>query len=188
MNTKKGHSHFFAPWSYLVCFKNYKSRANWYRTAPELAIELHRRLYGTKSGKPILRYGDASTLTGYQLPSKAQETIFCRREEKADECTLSNRKYSSAPSSFVQVRKSALNDYAGRGLIAAQNIPANTHLFTRENVNSFNVLPLTWYIITSMRELADAHRLHFVNMQLSSVETFTSGMSSICSLIWFALC
>ena len=142
---------------------------------------MRRRLYGTKSGKPILRYGDASTLIDYQLPSKAQETIFCRREDKADECAVSKRKYNSATSSFVQVRKSLLGDYAGRGLFAARDIPANTHLFTRENVNSFYVLPSTWYIITSMRELADAHRLHFVDEQLSSVETFTSGMS--CSLI-----
>ena len=78
----------------------------------------------------------------------------------------------------MKVRKSTIGDYAGRGLFAARDIPANTHFFTRENVNSFYVLPLTWYIITSMRELADAHRLHFVDMQLSTVEVFISGRSS----------
>lgn len=170
---KQGRSYFFSPWSYLVCFKDYESRADWYRTGPELAVELRRRLYGTKSGKPTLQYVDASTLIGYQLPSKAQETNFCRREDKAAECAVYYRRYNST--SDVEVQKSTLGDFAGRGLIAVRDIPANSSLFKHENMKSFFVLPLTWYIITSMQEKAAAYHIHFIDMQLSSIETFISG-------------
>jgi hypothetical protein len=82
----EGHSHFAAPWTYLVCFKDYETRSSWYKTAPELEIEMHERLYRTKSGRPTLLYFDAPAMMGYQLPSRAHETSNCRREDKPKEC------------------------------------------------------------------------------------------------------
>jgi hypothetical protein len=181
--SKKGHSYFFAPWSYLVCFKNYESRANWYRSAPELAVELHERLYGTKSGQPTLRYVDESTLIDYQLPSKAQETTYCRGEDKAKECDRVSRKYDFVPSSDLQVRKSPIGDYAGRGLFAAKDIPAHSYLFVQESVHCFYFLPLTWSIMTSMQMWAHAHQLHFVESKLSSVLVFTGGYGFIATML-----
>ena len=74
----EGHSLFDAPWSYLVCFKNIISRARWYKTPAEIDIELHRRLYPTKSGKPPLLFADAAMIRSYQVPSKADENVECR--------------------------------------------------------------------------------------------------------------
>ena len=78
----EGHSHFLAPWTYLVCFKNYESRARWYKTAPKLEIEMHERLHRKKSGRSTLLFFDAPAMMGYQLPSRAHETVHCRREDK----------------------------------------------------------------------------------------------------------
>lgn len=76
----QGHSHFFAPWSYLVCFKSSKSKLRWYRTAAEIEVELHNRILKTKSGEPSLKYFDGASMQEYQLPSKANEMTFCRTE------------------------------------------------------------------------------------------------------------
>ena len=83
---KQGHSHFYAPWSYLVCFKSTKTRENWYRTSARIEIELHRRLHGTKSGEPALLYFDAPTMIGYQVPPRYNEATHCRKEVVPWEC------------------------------------------------------------------------------------------------------
>ena len=88
---KKAHSHFYAPWDYLVCFKDGKLRQRWYKTAAELETVLHERLHRTKSGKPILLYFDAPTMVSYQTPSKASETIECRKENAPPECQYEYR-------------------------------------------------------------------------------------------------
>ena len=82
----EGHSHFSAPWAYLVNFKDAKAKERWYRTAAEIDIELHTRMKRTKSGKPPLRFFDAATMMSYQVPSKAQEATYCRKEAKPSEC------------------------------------------------------------------------------------------------------
>merc|ERR1719203_2743792 len=114
----EGHNHFYMPWSYLVAFKDYQSRAEWHRTAPELQIALQQRLHKTKSGAPVLRYFDAATMLQYQLPSKAQETTFCRKEEHPPECD----EYVGVPSKsvhlpakeYLKVGKSSVGENAGR--------------------------------------------------------------------------
>ena len=83
---KKAHSHFYAPWDYLVCFKDSKLRQRWYKTAAEFEIELHERFHRTKSGKPTLLSFDAPTMVSYQVPSKACETVECRKENAPPEC------------------------------------------------------------------------------------------------------
>ena len=82
----QGHSHFYAPWDYLICFKNSKSRTSWYRTSAELEIELHQRLHGTKSESPPLLFFDAPTMISYQVPHKTNEVIYCRKESIPSEC------------------------------------------------------------------------------------------------------
>ncbi|KAL3809853.1 hypothetical protein ACHAXA_009268 [Cyclostephanos tholiformis] len=79
-------SGFYAPWSYIVCFKDSKSRASWYETSAGIDIKLQQRLHKTKSGKLSLLYFDASTMLGYQLPAKVDETVYCRKVVKPWEC------------------------------------------------------------------------------------------------------
>ena len=82
----QGHSGYYAPWSYLVCFKDSTLRASWYKSAAWIDIKLHQRLHKTKSGKPSLLYFDASTMLGYQLPPKVDETVYCRKVVIPWEC------------------------------------------------------------------------------------------------------
>jgi len=74
------HSHFYDPWSYLICFKGIKSRESWYKTSAKIEIELHQRLHRTKSGKHSLLYFDAPTMINYQVAPKVEEVVYCRKD------------------------------------------------------------------------------------------------------------
>ena len=182
----EGHSQFGAPWTYLICFKDYKSRANWYRTAPEIDIQLHNRLHKTKSGRPILRYFDTPTMIGYQTPSKAEETVFCRSEcgsdYECDEYTGFDQDEHIIPTSHLEARKSSDGKYGGRGLFAAQDIPQGLTLPVSTAVKSFHVLPSTWSIIAQLHEYS-ADEITYLKDELDSIYTFTEGYGYKASLL-----
>jgi len=165
------------PWHYLVALKNYSSRAGWHRTAPELQIELQQRLHKTKSGLPILRYFDATTMISFQLPPKAQETTYCRKEDEpweCDEIVGVHPEFVSLPSSeYLKVEKSGL----GRGLFASKNIPKDGTLSLDESGKSFHFPPLTWSVIKSLIEWAeendDTHP--YVEDEYIALYTFAEG-------------
>jgi hypothetical protein len=160
----EGHSHFSAPWAYLVCFKHSTSRARWYQSAAELNIELHQRLHRTKSGNPALLYFDAPTMMGYQMPTKAQETVYCRSEPKPQECGEYlgfDPKLVNIPVSHLEVKKSTLGNGAGRGLFASRDIPEGSTLMIDVEVKAFHILPSTWSIIENLYEWADEDESYF---------------------------
>lgn len=170
------HSHFDAPWSYLACFKSYTSRTSWYRTAPELDIEMHQRLYRMKSGRPTLINFDAPTMMGYQLPSRAQETAHCCREDKAIECEGllgMDPRVVAVPASHMKAQKSVIGEYAGRGLFAAQDIPKETVLGYNGSVKAFHMLPSTASVMINFNAWAEDHNYQF--LELSMLYNFVEG-------------
>mmetsp|Transcript_20520 Transcript_20520/g.37382 ORF Transcript_20520/g.37382 Transcript_20520/m.37382 type:complete len:889 (-) Transcript_20520:246-2912(-) len=170
----EGHSHFKAPWSYLVCFKNSESRANWYRNAPEIQIDIHQRLYGTKSGEPVLLFFDAPTMISYQVPPKAKETTYCRKEDKPQECNELigiDPKLVTVPISHAETRKSTLGEFSGRGLFASQDIPKGASLDVEGSVKSFHVLPSTYSIIYKQYD----GESEFASKEVSSLVAFVEG-------------
>ena len=174
----EGHSKFYMPWSYLVALKQYESRAAWHRTAPEIEIKLQQRLHKTKSGREILRYFDAPTMLSYQLPSKASETAYCRREEYPDECDefvgIQPDEYINLPSSeYLRVDKSKIA-HGGRGVFAAKRLPANSTLALDEASKAISAGPLAWSVITEMEAWGDEH-LPYVEDMISGLYTFIEG-------------
>mmetsp|Transcript_42960 Transcript_42960/g.90246 ORF Transcript_42960/g.90246 Transcript_42960/m.90246 type:complete len:925 (+) Transcript_42960:227-3001(+) len=187
-NYDEGHSHFQAPWSYLVCLKDSKSRASWYRTAPEIEIELHQRLHSTESGAPALRFFDGSTMVDYQTPPKAAETTYCRKEDEPWECDEYlgiDPEFVNAPISHLEARKSTLGEHAGRGLFAAQDIPMHSTLDLSGSVKAFYFLPLTLSVLEDFYEWADVNydEYAYVEDELSSVYTFAYGYGYVATLL-----
>ena len=169
------------PWSYLVALKEYKSKAGWHRNVPELQIELQQRLYKTKSGLPVLRYFDAATMISYQIPSKAQESTYCRREEEPYECDeligVSTEQVSLPSSEYLTVGKSGAGERAGRGLFAAKDIPKDGVVALDENAKSFRFTPGTWSVVDSLNDLAEENQNHlpFMKSKISGLYTFADG-------------
>ena len=181
-DNKQGHSHFSAPWSYLVCFKDSKSRASWYKTSSEIEIELHQRLYRTKSGTPALRLFDGPTMIGYQTPSRATETMYCRKEDEPWECDEFlggiDPEDVNTPISHLEARKSTVGEHAGRGLFAARDIPMYSNFDLKGSVKAFHLWPSTLSVIEDLYEWADDNddEYGYVEDELSGVHTFAYGM------------
>ena len=174
-------SHFGAPWAFLTCFKDSKSRARWYRSVPELEIDIHQRLFRTKSGKPTLRYFDAPTMIGYQTPTKAQETVFCRSRDidECDDLIGFDTEGVVIPPDHVEARKSNVGgEFGGRGLFAVHDIPKYSTLSLNMSVKALHVLPLTWSVFRQLHDWAGENRdeMESTEDELSAFHTFTEGM------------
>ena len=179
------------PWSYLVALKDYKSKSRWHRTAPELQIALRQRLHRTKSGRPVLRYFDATTMVSYQLPSRAQETTYCRQEagdddEIPDDCDIILEVYRDhvhLPIEYLRVGKSGVGERAGRGLFAARDIPSHALIGTDKSVNGFLFPPLVWSVLNSRVEWSAKNENEFPSVEdgISSVYTYGEGVCGISS-------
>jgi hypothetical protein len=180
----QGHSHFYMPWSYLVAFKDYKSKARWHTTAPELQIALQQRLHRTKSGLPILRYFDAATHVSYQLPSRAQETTYCRQEIDdeipwdCDEILGFYPNHTHLPLEFLRVGKSGVGERAGRGLFATRDIPAHASIGAEKGIHGFKFPPSTWSVLNSLVEWSNGNsdEFPFVETEIESLFTFAEGV------------
>jgi hypothetical protein len=166
------------PWSYIVALKNYKSRADWYRTGPELQLALQQSLHRTKSGKSSLRYFDAATMVGYQFPSKAQESTYCRGEKNRSMCDKSVGMQLDL--NYLRVDHSVAGEHAGRGLFAVRDIPSNFTIALDMAAKSFHVSPSTWSVLDSLHENSDG--VSFVNKEISEVYTFIEGVYSFSCL------
>jgi spermidine synthase len=84
---KSMHTYEEAHVQFLVSFKDYESRANWYMASSEISIELHKRIYkGTQSREPSFLLFDAPTMVRYQVPPKDHETMYCDQDEEPWEC------------------------------------------------------------------------------------------------------
>ena len=177
------------PWSYLVALKEYKSKAGWHRNVPELQIELQQRLYKTKSGLPVLRYFDAATMISYQVPSKAQELTYCRREEEPSECDdmigVSPEQVSLPSSEYLTVGKSGVGERAGRGLFAAKDIPKYGALALDENAKSFHFTPGTWSVVESLNDWSEENEdnLPFMKSKISGPYRFAEGVCWVSSIL-----
>lgn len=183
---EEGHSRFYAPWSYLLCFKNSELRANWHKTSAEIELELHRRLHRTNSGKSALSFFDGSTMVGYQLPHKAFETVYCRSEEEPWECGEYigfNPTLNNIPISDLEARKSNIGDFAGRGLFAAADIPMRSTFDIENGVKAFQFLPSSWSTIEDLHDWAEDEEYDYVKGELSSVLTFADGYGYGASLL-----
>ena len=167
------------PWCYLVAFKNYESRANWYRNAAEIDILLRQRLHGTKTGKPTLLHFDAPTMIGYQVPPKEFESIYCLKDHEPEECDEFLGFWPgivNVPISSVEVRQSSIGEHAGRGVYAVHDIPNGTCIAMEGGVKSFHVLPSTWSVIESMYHWANGND-DFVTLEelFDSLFTYIEG-------------
>ena len=143
----QGHSGYFAPWSYLVCFKDSKSRASWYETSAANEIKMHQRLPRTKSGKPSLLYFDAPAMTSYQLPPKAHETVYCRKVVTPRECedgyNGNNPKLINPISIFEAHKMKGMSQQACHGLPGTVYSP----VFERHLKELWRRLPLPAWVM-----------------------------------------
>lgn len=80
-------SGYSAPVAFLVACRDSSCRKRWYGQTDEINYQVFDRLHPMKSRKPALVQFDGATQRTYQVPPRAWEIVYCRREPEPFECT-----------------------------------------------------------------------------------------------------
>lgn len=83
---EEAHCGFMEPHSFLIVCKNVNCRKNWYKQSDAIDYEIYERIVHTNSKKRPLIHYDGTTQVSFQIPPKAWETVYCRREPMPFEC------------------------------------------------------------------------------------------------------
>ena len=83
---EESHCGFNEPRAFLTVCKSYDCRRNWYASNDVIDYQIYERIVDTVSGQSALVHFDGATQHSYQIPPKAWETVYCRREPTPFEC------------------------------------------------------------------------------------------------------
>lgn len=83
---EEAHCGFLEPHSFLVVCKSDSCHKRWYAEADEIDYAIYDRIRDTKSEQRALVHFDGSTQKSYQVPPRAWETVYCRRDPEPFEC------------------------------------------------------------------------------------------------------
>lgn len=78
---------FLGPKAFLVACRDVSCRKRWYGQIDEINYQVSDRLQPMKSKKPSLIQFDGATQHSYQVPPRAWESVYCRREPEPFECS-----------------------------------------------------------------------------------------------------
>ena len=177
-----GHCDFYHPWTVLVALKDYETRANWYRNAAEIQIELHQRIHKMKFDAPALLHFDAATMLSYQLPSKSFESIYCRQDVEPEECDEYYGFWpgiNNIPISDIMVQKSGVSEHAGRGIFAKNDIPEESMIDLEQGTKAFHMSPSTWDIFDTLFDWAEeTEERNRIESNMSGLKYFIEGEHS----------
>jgi hypothetical protein len=149
------------PILFFVALKCFGSKAAWYASEARFNLKLQQRSSSTRTTTALVKnegaeaspflYFDSATMLQYQYPSKASETVFCRRQQQPLGCETGGRGYKqdmpNFPLSLFEVKKSGVGEHAGRGVFALVDIPAWSYLGMESGVRTVYYAPDTWNII-----------------------------------------
>lgn len=186
----QSHCGFGNAWTFIVAFKSYVSRKLWYSNAAEIELAIQKRIVGTKSGANPLRYFDGATMVSYQVPHKAIETVFCRREPAPLGCHdyefSLNPEIPNVPTSSMEVKISKQGDKSGRGVYTKVDVANGTYIAAETFPHSLRFFPSTYalifHLLTKQEELFE---------DLEVVDYYVSGYGfnsrKFVSILWTRL-
>lgn len=119
-------------------------------------------------------------MIAYQMPSKASETAYCRKEEvpyECDEYSGFDPETQNIPAEHMKVKKSGVSMHAGRGLYTTKNIPKEASIALADTVQAFQLRPLTWSVVEALEKWGDdnSDKIPFVDDWISGLYHFVEG-------------
>jgi hypothetical protein len=168
----QSHCGFRAPWTLLVAFKSYETRARWYSTAAEIDLEVVKRRVRTKSGTNPFKYFDGATMVSYQVPPKAMEIVYCRQDPTPEECEDGYHTYDpeepNIPIDSFEVKMSEEGEHVGRGVFTKVDIPEDAYLSAETSCYPVRFLPNT-------KEMIETLVTQFNDTRLVTLDAYMSG-------------
>lgn len=158
----KSHSGFSSPWQFVVAFKSFDTKADWLVDESLINLKIRQRLLPTVKGESSLLHFDGATMLSYLHPSKASETVFCRRSSKPRPCEAGHGfdpDRENLPLSVLEVKQSGLGEKAGKGVFAKIDIPHLSYLGLDKLISTIHMNPSSQDIMSSMVK----HQFHDYN-------------------------
>ena len=159
LSFRQSHCGFNAVWLFIVAFKSYSTRKRWYANSAEIDLAMKKRSVRTMSGESPFRYFDGATMVSYQVPSRTVENVYCRRQPTPLSCIndkyLYNPELSNVPVSSLEVKKSKVGEYAGRGLFTKVDVPEDVYIAAETAVHSVRFFPSTRELIFKLISLCE---------------------------------
>jgi hypothetical protein len=128
---EESHNGFERPWEFIIAFKDYSSKADWFASSAEIDLKIMKRGMRTKNGESPLLFFDGATMASYRYPSKGSEVSFCRHAPNETDCVNGqgfDPEMINLPLSSLEVKQSSLGKKAGRGVFAKTNIPHKSYV------------------------------------------------------------
>jgi len=85
---RKAHCEYGGAWTFVLACKSYDCRSNWYTNPGRIELAIQQRILPSKSKNPLLSQFDGATMSTYQVPKKAVETIYCQKKPVPVECLM----------------------------------------------------------------------------------------------------
>lgn len=93
-------------------------------------------------------------MESYQVPNRAMETVFCRRQPTPEACLVGESDFDPAvpniPVTSFEVKKSGSGEDAGRGVYTKVDIPEYAYLSAETSVHAVGFPPSTAALIRNM--------------------------------------
>jgi len=139
---EESHCGFSVPHSFLLICKSHACRKHWYAGADAIDFQIYERITTTHSKARALKHFDGSTQYSFQFPSKAWETVYCRREPQPSECAFRGlddkaalRELREDPAESDFYLKTLDNDEIG--IFATKNIAKGDYIMPEALASSF---------------------------------------------------
>lgn len=127
------------PDTFLLVCKSAKCRERFQDSRPETIDSEISKRYISRRNKPVLEYYDGAVHSRIQVPPKAYETIYCRREPTPVECEYLTMDFSKPIFEFDEdVEKSAF-EVTDDGVVATLNIPEGSYILAKDLASSLRV-------------------------------------------------
>lgn len=175
--------------TFFVAFKDLENKADWFTTEAHVHVALQQRSVPTRNGDPTFFHFDSATMTQLQYPTKATETVFCRRQPQPLQCETNGRGFDmelvNFPTSVFEVKKSGAGDNAGRGVYAKVDIPAPSYLAIDDHIHVVFFGPSTMAMILDHCETSELMAATLYYSLMAYIFGYGFQYVPHVSLVWF---
>ena len=151
----ESYGRFFTPWQFMVAFKSYESKLNWYDNQAEIDLKLNERSFEPLDDTDSLfHYYDGATHQTYLYTSRLVENKFCLSEKLPDYCEIGHGydpDVQNIDIDSLEVRLSKIEN-AGKGLFVKKDFSAGSYVSIDSCVGGLFFLPTTARLIKAVKQ------------------------------------
>lgn len=161
LNFEDSHGGFLGVWSFLVVFKDLKTKGRWYANQAEVDRRIQGRVLETVE-EPLFRHFDGATMMTYQYPSRSTENDFCHETKPPLMCDMGHGFdpfAPNAPVSAFHLNKSdatLLSDPTR--LYVNKDVAKGSYVAIEDSVNKLILDPRTSYLVEANKKSSEVLR------------------------------